>query len=157
MKPERLNELLIKNGYKVTKQREIIFAYLNKHKGEHLSPEDVHALVNQDDYDIGIATIYRTLLLFEELGVVYKLDFDDKSYRYEIADENRLHQHHHLICSNCGKVEEVRDPLLETVEEKIATDYKFQINDHELKFYGICYECQNLEETKERNSGKKTK
>ncbi len=143
MKSERLHELLIQNGYKLTKQREIIFEVLNNSKGKHLSPEELHLIVNKMDKDIGIATVYRTLLLFEELNIAYKLDFDDNRYRYEIADEGKEHQHHHLICNKCGKVLEVRESLLEEIEKGLLDKYGFMVQDHELKFYGLCSECQN--------------
>lgn len=148
MKSERLHELLIQNGYKLTKQREFIFEVLNENKGTHLSPEEIHLIVNKMDKDIGIATVYRTLLLFEELNIAYKLDFDDNRYRYEIADEDKEHQHHHLICNNCGKVLEVRESLLEEIEKGLLNKYGFVVQDHELKFYGLCSECQNPEEDK---------
>ncbi|MGO4987963.1 Fur family transcriptional regulator [Gallicola sp. Sow4_E12] len=148
MKSERLHELLIQNGYKLTKQRELIFEVLNENKGTHLSPEEIHLIVNKMDKDIGIATVYRTLLLFEELNIAYKLDFDDNRYRYEIADEDKEHQHHHLICNNCGKVLEVRESLLEEIEKGLLNKYGFVVQDHELKFYGLCSECQNPEEDK---------
>ena len=148
MKSERLHELLIQNGYKLTKQRELIFEVLNENKGTHLSPEEIHLIVNKMDKDIGIATVYRTLLLFEELNIAYKLDFDDNRYRYEIADEDKEHQHHHLICNNCGKVLEVRESRLEEIEKGLLNKYGFVVQDHELKFYGLCSECQNPEKDK---------
>lgn len=148
MKSERLHELLIQNGYKVTKQRELIFRTLNENKGDHLSPEELHLIVSRTDKDIGIATVYRTLLLFEELQIAYKLNFDGNCYRYEVADEDRLHQHHHLICSKCGKVQEVKEYLLMEIEERIQQNYNFLVKDHELKFYGLCSECQDPDKDK---------
>lgn len=139
---DNLKTVLAKNGYKVTKQRELIFETLLEHDESHLSPEELHEFVNEKDKDIGIATVYRTLLLFEELEVVYKLNFDDNRYRYEIASENEEHHHHHLICTNCNKVEEVKFDLLESIEENIEKNYKFKIKNHMLKFFGICSECQ---------------
>ncbi len=139
---DKLRELLIKNNYKVTKQREVIFNTLLEDEESHLSPEELHEIVNKKDKDIGIATVYRTLLLFEELGVVFKLDFDDNRYRYEIVSDGEKHHHHHLICSSCSKVIEVKDDLLDNIEEDIEDNYKFKISDHDLKFYGICSECQ---------------
>ncbi|WP_099203227.1 Fur family transcriptional regulator [Miniphocaeibacter massiliensis] len=138
----KLKELLIKNGYKVTKQREIIFNTLIENEESHLSPEELHEIVSKKDKDIGIATVYRTLLLFEELRLVYKLDFDDNRYRYEIVNDGEKHHHHHLVCTSCNKVIEVKDDLLENIEENIEKTYDFKIDDHELKFYGLCSDCQ---------------
>lgn len=114
-----LKQILTENGYKVTKQREVIFQALLENDESHLSPEELHEIVNKIDKDIGIATVYRTLLLFEELDIVYKLDFDDNRYRYELVSDGEKHQHHHLICTNCSKVEEVKYDLLDNIEEDI--------------------------------------
>lgn len=139
---DKLVAVLTKNGYKITKQREVIYETLLEHDESHLSPEELHEFVNKKDKDIGIATVYRTLLLFEELELVYKLNFDDNRYRYEIVSENEAHHHHHLICTNCNKVEEVKFDLLESIEENIEENYNFKIKNHILKFFGICSECQ---------------
>lgn len=139
---DNLKQLLVKSNYKITRQREVIFQALLNNKEEHLSPEELHAIVSKEDKDIGIATVYRTLLLFEELGIVYKLDFDDNRYRYELVDEAEQHHHHHLICQKCGKVLEVKYDLLDHIEKQIKEDYEFEIKDHDLKFYGICSDCQ---------------
>lgn len=139
---DNLRELLIKNGYKVTRQREIIFEALKENSGSHLSPEELHDIVIKKDSDIGIATVYRTLQLLDELKIVYKINFNDNRYRYEISSEDETHHHHHLICTNCNKVIEVKRDLLEHAENIISKEYNFQIKDHSLKFYGICSECQ---------------
>ncbi|QQK07590.1 Fur family transcriptional regulator [Miniphocaeibacter halophilus] len=153
-----LKTILTENGYKVTKQREVIFQALLENNESHLSPEELHEIVSKIDKDIGIATVYRTLLLFEELNIVYKLDFDDNRYRYELASEGEKHQHHHLICTNCSKVEEVKYDLLENIEEDIEKTYKFKIQNHVLKFFGLCSECQSKEiEQGDLNGTKKTK
>src|SRR5699024_3296794 len=139
---DNLRELLIKNGYKVTKQREIIFEALKENSGSHLSPEELHDIVIKKDSDIGIATVYRTLQLLDELKVVYKININDNRYRYEISSEDETHHHHHLICTKCNKVIEVKRDLLEHAESIISNEYNFQIKDHSLKFYGICSDCQ---------------
>lgn len=146
MTPRQLRELLVKNGYKVTKQRELVFQVLGENIGNHLSPEELHEVVSKYDSDIGIATVYRTLVIFDKLGVVHKLDFDDNRYRYEVIRDEDMHQHHHLLCKDCGKVIEVEEDYLEGLEEMIEKKYKFSINNHDLKFYGKCSECSKNEE-----------
>lgn len=91
---------------------------------------------------IGLATVYRTILLLEELGVISRLDLNDGCSRYEIVHSNETHRHHHLICNICHKVLEVQDDLLEDLESGIEKQYKFKILDHSLKFFGVCDECQ---------------
>ena len=116
----------------------------------HLSPEELNEIVSKKDPEIGIATVYRTLLIFEELNLVYKLDFDDKRYRYELVDEDEDHHHHHIICTNCGKVDEVKYDLLEGIEKQIRKDYNFDIQNHDVKFYGICSDCQEKLKNEEK-------
>lgn len=138
---EKFKSILQNNGYKITKQREVIFETLLENSSEHLSPEELHLIVNKKDKDIGIATVYRTLQLFEELNLVYKLNFDDNRYRYELTRDEE-HQHHHLICTQCNKVEEVSYDLTSDIEESISENYGFKVTNYVLKFFGICSQCQ---------------
>ncbi|WP_237036356.1 Fur family transcriptional regulator [Mediannikoviicoccus vaginalis] len=138
---DKFKSILQNNGYKITKQREVIFETLLENSSEHLSPEELHLIVNKKDKDIGIATVYRTLQLFEELNLVYKLNFDDNRYRYELTRDEE-HQHHHLICTQCNKVEEVSYDLTSDIEESIRKNYGFKVTNYVLKFFGICSQCQ---------------
>lgn len=145
---EKFKSILQNNGYKITKQREVVFETLLENSSEHLSPEELHLIVNKKDKDIGIATVYRTLQLFEELNLVYKLNFDDNRYRYELTRDEE-HQHHHLICTQCNKVEEVSYDLTSDIEESINKNYGFKVTHYVLKFFGICSQCQEKNKSKE--------
>ena len=145
MEVKEMKKLLVENNYKITKQREIVFNVLNENKGNHLSPEELHEIASKYDKDLGIATVYRTLVIFDKMNIVHKLDFDDNRYRYEIIRDDDKHQHHHLLCKKCGKIIEVEEDYLETLEQVIEEKYKFKINNHDLKFYGKCSDCLNLE------------
>ena len=74
-----------------------------------------------------------------------RLDLSDGCSRYEIIHQDEEHRHHHLICNQCNKVFEVEEDLLEELEHRIETKYKFKIQDHSVKFYGICDECNKGE------------
>lgn len=88
--------------------------------------------------------MYRTVQLLVELDVLSKLNLDDGFVRYEMNDhDGDQHHHHHLICSECGRIDEVREDLLESIEAEIERKYEFQIKDHKLKFFGLCKSCQN--------------
>ncbi len=142
MDKEKVQRALAEGGYKYTKQREAIYETLLQCAESHLSPEQLYSIVNENMKDIGIATVYRTLQIFEELGLVYKVDFGDNCNRYEITDASEAHQHHHLICTKCNRVQEVKIDLLEELENKIERTYDFTIVDHNLKFYGLCSDCK---------------
>lgn len=137
--------ILKRAGSKVTPQRLAVLDILLKNEGKHMTIEEIYDAVKEVKPEMGVATVYRTILLFDELGIVKKLDLNDGIYRYELSDEDGSHGHHHLICSSCGKVDEVRDDLLDSVEKIIETEYKFRIKDHSLKFYGLCDDCLKKE------------
>ncbi len=148
---EFLKDKLGEKNFKMTNQRKIIFEILTEKEEDHLSPEEIYEHIKDIYPEIGLATIYRTLQLFEEIGLVYKLNFDDGCYRYEILSQNNkeVHQHHHLICKKCGKIIEVKEDLMNSLEEIIEKQYNFEIKNHVVKFTGICSQCRN----KEKNNG----
>jgi len=141
VKIENLKHILKEKGYKLTPQRRSILDEIIKNEGSHLTTEEIYDLVKVNCPEIGLATVYRTVQLLEDMGVLYKLDLDDGCNRYELCDEDESHQHHHLICQNCGKVIEVEGDLLEELEQGIEKKYNFKIKNHSLKFYGICDNC----------------
>lgn len=138
-----LKEKLKETGFKITPQRRAIVETLLKNKDEHLSSEEIYDLVRVDCPEIGLATVYRTMQLLDEVGAISKLNLDDGCIRYEIdLDDSDSHNHHHLICKNCGKIIEVKEDLLDSIELEIQKLYKFSIIDHDLKFYGLCESCK---------------
>lgn len=140
-----VKSILRAKEYKLTPQRQIIMQAFLDIDDKHLSAEDVYNIVKKQHPDIGLATVYRTLDLLSELEVLTKMDFGDGRSRYEL-NEGDVHQHHHLICLGCGTVKEFEDDLLDALEEIIAVKSKFNIVDHQLKFYGYCRACQKSEQ-----------
>ncbi|AHF06766.1 Fur family transcriptional regulator [Desulfitobacterium metallireducens] len=130
------------NSYKLTPQRQTILRTFLDNADRHLSAEDVYSLVKHEYPDMGLATVYRTLDLLAELGILQKNDFGDGRSRYEFARKD-LHHHHHLICLNCGEVSEFDDDLLESLEAVILKRNHFKVVDHNLKFLGYCRKCQS--------------
>lgn len=139
----KLKENLKSQGYKLTPQRRAILDIIVASEGNHLTAEEIYDLVKVDCPEIGLATVYRTIVLLEEMGVVSRLDLGDNISRYELVHEEENHQHHHLICTKCSKVIEVEGDLLESLEQNIEEKYKFLIQNHSVKFFGICNECAN--------------
>lgn len=142
---EKLKEQLKEKGYKLTPQRRAVLDVIINNEGKHLSTEEIYDMVKEACPEIGLATVYRTLQLLEKMGVVYKMNFDDGCNRYELVHNYEDHQHHHLICLNCGSVQEVEGDLLGALEEKVETLYNFKITNHSVKFFGYCDKCNNLE------------
>ncbi len=144
---DHLIKILEDKGYKCTTQRILVYDILAENKDKHLSTEEIYELIKHKNPKMGIATIYRTLQLFEETGLVYKHNFDDGCSRYEILspNSNEIHQHHHLVCKKCGEIIEVKEDLMNSLEEIIEKQYNFEILNHVVKFTGICSQCRNKE------------
>lgn len=138
-----LRARLSERQHKMTPQRQIVLQIFLDHPGEHLSAEDVHDILRTEKAEIGLATVYRTLELLSDLCILQKMEFGDGCSRYEVNDTDPTrHHHHHLICTKCGKVEEFDEDLLETLEADIERKTGFRTLDHQVKFFGICKECQ---------------
>lgn len=142
---EQFKDLLKQNGLKVTNQRVAILEVLNSRPGKHLTAEEIYDYVKKKYPDIGIATVYRTIQVLSELGLIDKLNLDDGYVRYEICKkgkENEGHHHHHLICLDCQNISAFQDDLLETLEARIKETMGFEVVDHEVKLYGRCKKCR---------------
>jgi Fur family ferric uptake transcriptional regulator len=139
---ENLKDKLKEKGYKLTPQRRATLDTIIKNQGKHLSTEEIYDMVKENCPEIGLATVYRTLQLLDELDVISKINFDDGCSRYELNTHEDDHQHHHLICLKCGDVIEVEVDLMETLEDEIENNYNFKISDHKVKFFGYCSKCQ---------------
>jgi|SRR5690554_3245765 len=126
---------------KITPQRiEILNIFLN-HKNKHFSAEEIFKVLSSSK--IGQATVYRTLELFCSIGILNKINFKkEETSRYDLLDLNDKHNHHHLVCNNCGEVVEIKDDFLDAIEINIENVYHFKVLNHELVFNGICEKCQ---------------
>ena len=138
---EALKDIIRKNGLKYTKQREIILQTIYQNPGHH-SPEEILILVKENfpNENIGIATIYRTLALFEEEGLVDSISFGKDGKKYEIGHKEH---HDHLVCLECGKIIEFVDEVIESRQIEVSRKYNFKMIGHTMKIVGICNECQN--------------
>ncbi|WEG11452.1 Fur family transcriptional regulator [Pullulanibacillus sp. KACC 23026] len=142
---DRIKKQLHSQKYKLTPQREATVRVLLENEEDHLSAEDVYLLVKDKAPEIGLATVYRTLELLTELKVVDKINFGDGVSRYDLRQEGAAHFHHHLVCIECGAVDEIQEDLLGDVEQVVEANWHFKIKDHRLTFHGICHRCQARE------------
>jgi len=147
------NKILKEKGYKFTSQRQHVFEVVTENDGKHLNSQEIYELVRKKYPEIGVATVYRTLALLEEMGLIYGVDFEDGFRRYEIAKDAEEHRHHHLICLECGAISEVEEDLLGSIEEGIRQKNRFRVVNHRVKFYGYCEDCvKKMENSKEYNN-----
>lgn len=128
-------------GYKLTAQRQTILDIIRDEKKRHLCTEEIYEEVKKAYPGIGLATVYRTLQLFEKLGLVHHILLDDGCMRFQIMDSKEKHQHHHLVCEICGEVIDVEEDMLESLEEKLLMEKGFTVKDHKVQFFGICKKC----------------
>lgn len=120
-------------GLRMTGQRRIIATVLED-SADHPDVEELYARASALDSNISIATVYRTVKLFEEAGILDKLEFGDGRARYE--DAEREH-HDHLIDMNSGEVIEFVDAEIEALQEKIAAKLGYELRGHKLELYGV--------------------
>lgn len=142
---EILKEKLKATGFKITPQRRAIIEVLIQNEKSHLSSEEIYDKVRVNCPEIGLATVYRTMQLLDEINGISKLNLDDGCIRYEINIEGE-DAHHHLICNDCGAIIEVREDLLDAIESQVEEKYGFVVQNHDLKFYGKCQVCKNKPE-----------
>lgn len=120
-------------GLRMTEQRRVIAGVLQE-SSDHPDVEELYARASSRDAGISLATVYRTVKLFEEAGILDKLEFGDGRARYE--DAEREH-HDHLIDINSGEVIEFVDPEIEALQEKIAEKLGYRLMGHKLELYGV--------------------
>ncbi|MEQ8195890.1 MAG: Fur family transcriptional regulator [Rhodospirillales bacterium] len=129
----RIEGQCIEKGMKMTGQRRVIAQVLSV-ADDHPDVEEVHRRSMEIDPKISIATVYRTVRMFEEAGILEKHDFGDGRSRYEeVTDEH----HDHLIDVNTGKVIEFQNDEIERLQEEIAKRYGFRLIGHRLELYGV--------------------
>ena len=122
----------IKKGVRLTDQRKLIAQVMSK-STDHPDVDELHKRVNKIDSKISIATVYRTVKLFEEAGIVSKHDFKGNKARYEEAPEEH---HDHLIDVNTGEIREFVDEDIEKLQKKVAEKLGYKLVDHRLELYG---------------------
>lgn len=126
---------LRKAGLKVTAPRVKILEILAGSAAHHLSAEDIYRILLESNEDIGLATVYRVLTQFEAAGLVSRHHFEGGMAVFEL---NRGEHHDHIVCVDCGRVEEFSDSAIEQRQQAIAAARGFDIADHALILYGHC-------------------
>jgi len=126
---------LRKAGLKVTLPRLKILEILEGNATRHLSAEDIYRILLESNEDIGLATVYRVLTQFEAAGLVTRHHFEDGMAVFEL---NQGTHHDHIVCLDCGRVEEFVDSGIEARQTAVASKLGFTIRDHSLILYGHC-------------------
>lgn len=122
-------------GLKVTVPRVKILDVFQRSKQRHMTAEDVFRQLLTEGADIGLATVYRVLTQFEQAGILHRNHFESNKAVYEL---NEGEHHDHVVCLDCGRVEEFFDPEIERRQHVVAQSKGFVIADHALSLYGHC-------------------
>ena len=128
----KIEEKCISKGVRLTDQRKVIAEVMSA-SNDHPDVDELHKRVNKIDKKISIATVYRTVKLFEESGIVEKHDFKGGKARYEESPEEH---HDHLIDINSGEIIEFVDGEIEILQNKVAKKLGYKLVDHKLELYG---------------------
>ncbi|MFZ5504072.1 MAG: ferric iron uptake transcriptional regulator, partial [Pseudomonadota bacterium] len=136
-------------GLKATLPRLKILELFQRADVRHMSAEDVYKALLQEDMDIGLATVYRVLTQFEQAGLLERHFFESGKAVFEL---NEGHHHDHLVCIQCGKVEEFYDAEIERRQIKVAKERGFTVHDHALTIFADCSTeaCPNKRKTTPR-------
>lgn len=136
MQHDNLMVLLRKNGASLTKARRVVFDLLLNQ-----DPQSMQVLVKRAESKVDRATVYRTVELFENLGIVHRLNIGWK-YKIELSDIFQTH-HHHFYCTNCGTAYDLpSNTMLETMIDSVVSKEGFAPRGHQLEVYGLCPNCQ---------------
>jgi Fur family transcriptional regulator, ferric uptake regulator len=130
-KPEDLKNI----GLKATTPRLKILDLFETSDRRHMTAEDVYRRLMEEGMDVGLATVYRVLTQFEQAGLLIRHHFDSDRAVYELSQGGH---HDHLVCLQCGRVEEFFDEAIETRQKQIAKARGFSIHDHSLQIYADC-------------------
>jgi Fur family ferric uptake transcriptional regulator len=129
---------LTDKGYRLTPQRLMIVSAV-ENSDSHISAEEIYAQVAAKYPQVNISTVYRTLELLKQLGLVFETDFGEGRVRYHPAEKGH---HHHLVCTECGAVIDLDESLLSSLKGMLLREYKFSADLKHLAIFGRCHKCQ---------------
>jgi Fur family ferric uptake transcriptional regulator len=137
---KELGKAIQQKGFKLTRSRRQILAALISSQG-HITADSLYESLNQEQSGIGRMSVYRTLDLLSELGLIRPVYQGTGAAQYILLDNGH---HHHLVCSQCGTFIELNSCVVKKVEKSISRDYNFEIQGHLLEFIGRCADCQEV-------------
>ena len=133
-----LQDVLQQNGHRLTAARQAILEVLLA-SGGHVSADQLAEMVRMEAPQVGRMTVYRTLELLSELGLIRPVYQGTGAAHYILMEDGH---HHHLVCAGCDRVIEFEECVLAEIEEMVGGRFNFHIQGHLLEFYGMCADCQ---------------
>jgi Fur family ferric uptake transcriptional regulator len=142
-----ISRSLREKGYRLTPQRRMILEAI-EHSDEHISAEEIYALVTAKYPDVNISTVYRTLELLKKLNMVYEINLGEGRIRYHAEESGH---HHHLVCQSCGAVVDIDESALSPLKNALLRDYHFQAELRHVGVFGVCEKCRKKTTGKGKN------
>jgi len=136
--PKGIIDRLRKQGYRLTPQRAMILLVI-ENSNHHISAEDIYTRVADKYPNINISTVYRTLELLKQLGMVYEIDLGEGRIRYH--SETKGH-HHHLVCQKCGIIIDIDESTLARLKDVLLQRYNFSARLRHMAIFGLCKNCR---------------
>ncbi len=137
MESKWIGRKLSKLGYRLTPQRLMILKAVEE-AADHISAEEIHDQVRARYPQMNISTVYRTLELIKELGLVTETDFGDGRVRYHCMGKGH---HHHLVCQECGAIIDLDESVLSSLKDTLLREYRFVADLRHLAIFGCCLNC----------------
>jgi len=134
--------ILRAEGKRVTPQRALLLRIIRESSG-HLDADEIYRQARENDPRISLSTVYRTVKLLKELGLVKELHFDEEHHHYEMATGK---VHHHLVCTECGRIVEFQSPVLDELWARLEREHGFALERVQIDAVGRCRECQRRSE-----------
>ena len=133
---ESKRKALKASGLRATSQRALILEAIRR---GHLDADEIYRQVRRKRPRLSLSTVYRTLRMFKELGLVEELHFDEAHHHYEMKSSS---EHQHLMCLDCGKIMEFEYPLSQKIKRNIAREKDFEVTGVEIQVTGYCSKCR---------------
>lgn len=134
-------EVLHDAGFRVTNQRKIILEAVAYQVGWHVHPKDVYSYVQERDKSIGLATVYRTLKMLEDMDLLNKIYMMGMQEDHEM--EHGKH-HYHVICLKCGSIVDISDSTFDEIRSHVKREYGFETTQIKMSIYGLCEDCRRI-------------
>ncbi|NOR15765.1 MAG: transcriptional repressor [Candidatus Aminicenantes bacterium] len=146
--PHKWQHKIQGHGSRWTVPRRAVLNLLSR-TSKHMSAKEIYSSLHRMYPGIGLTTVYRTLDLLVRMGLLHKFAFGTGESRYEYRSDTKETHHHHLICTQCGKIVDYTDfvdeelELIKKTEKSLTTKHNFCITDHNIEFYGLCAKCKS--------------
>jgi Fur family transcriptional regulator, ferric uptake regulator len=133
-----LKSTLRTSGRRLTGQRQLLLKLIEEHGG-HLDAHELYRLASERNPRLSLSTVYRTMNLLRDLGLVNEVHLGEEHHHYELRPTR---EHFHLVCMNCGKVVEIGGELIEQLIGTVAEQHDFEITEAQVDFVGLCGDCR---------------